>query len=474
MTSLKRICSLIVAALCTSAFAADLPFVEVDQSTTTALRLRGTDRPYVAVGVNYFDHMTGWAPQIWRRFDPERVGKHLDMIRDNGFNAIRVFLTQNSFHREPGVVREEGAAKFEQLLAMCRERGIYVMPTGPDHWEGVPEWRNGDQYADERILDAEERWWRAFAARFADEPALLAWDLFNEPTVKWNTPSMREKWNRWLAQEYGSVEKIAAAWTRPADEIGEMGRIDVPPAEPALNDTRLYDYQRFRESIGEAWVRRHVRAIRAADPNHMITIGHIQWAGPIKLPTVQQYAGFDMKATAEMLDFVTIHFYPTDLPRPCDGPEGVVNNAAYLEALLLECSVGKPLMVGEFNWYGGGGLDGDDFWQLPPRPVEHQVEWCQKLLEVSRGRACGWLNWAFADTPTSRDITRWSGLWTEDLQLKPWGRVFSEFAREITAHPASERPFPDYLTSFDFDEKAMLTTPATGDGYRRQLHRAMP
>ncbi len=474
MSSFRAKTLLIAAALSTSASAADMPFVEVDPAITTAFRFRESDRPFVAVGVNYFDHQTGWAPQLWRQFDPDRVRSHLDMIRNQGFNTLRVFLTQHSFHREPGVVHDEGTAKFEQLLAMCRERGLYVIPTGPDHWEGVPEWRKGDQFADERILDAEAKWWRAFAGRFADEPAILAWDLFNEPTVTWDTPAMREKWNSWLEREYGSAAKIATAWARPADEIGELGRIAVPPTEPALNDARLFDYQRFRESVGEAWTRRHVEAIRSADPNHMITIGHIQWAASIKLPSVPHYAGFDMKAGAELVDFVTVHFYPVDPPRPCDGPEGVVNNAAYLEAVLFQCSVGKPLMIGEFNWYGGGGLDGDDFWQLPPRPVEHQAEWCEKLLEVSRGRACGWLNWAFADTPTSRDITRWSGLWSEDLNLKPWGRVFSAFARDITAHPAPRRPFPARLTSFTFDRKAMLTSPTTGDDYRRQLKAMHP
>lgn len=52
------------------------------------------------------------------------------------------------------------------------------------------------------------------------------------------------------------------------------------------------------------------------------------------------------------------------------------------------------------------------------------------LLEVSQDQVCGWLNWAFADTPTSQDLTRWSGIWTEDLELKPWGEVFGRFARE--------------------------------------------
>ena len=61
--------SFVVLVLSAVAFAGDLPFIEVDPGTTTALRERGSGRPFVAVGVNYFDHETGWAPQLWKKFD---------------------------------------------------------------------------------------------------------------------------------------------------------------------------------------------------------------------------------------------------------------------------------------------------------------------------------------------------------------------------------------------------------------------
>jgi hypothetical protein len=134
--------------------------------------------------------------------------------------------------------------------------------------------------------------------------------------------------------------------------------------------------------------------------------------------------------------------------------------------------VGKPLVLGEFNWYGGGGLKGSSGWDLPDMPVEHQVEWCGTLLDVSRGRVCGWHNWGFADTPTARDISRWSGCWTTDLQLKPWGRVFGTFAKETARKPIPARPFDAWLTSVPFDREAALTDPAVGNEYRRRLREA--
>jgi hypothetical protein len=154
-----------------------------------------------------------------------------------------------------------------------------------------------------------------------------------------------------------------------------------------------------------------------------------------------------------------VHFYPIAPPRPCDSPEGLEVNAQYLETLLHECSAGKPIMIGEFAWYGGGAIQSEGRVIMPAQSWEDQVAWNTRLLEVSRGRVCGWLNWAFADTPSSRDLTRWSGLWTEDLELKPWGRVFGEFAREATRQAAPVQPFSQLVTGREIDRQTALTSP---------------
>ena len=324
-----RLAGLLIVALAPLAFAAtdNLPFIEVDPHSTVALRERGTGRPFVAVGVNYFSPHVGWAPKLWQEFDEKIIAQHLDLIRQQGFNTIRVFLSFDAFHREPGVVRADGEAKFRKLLEMCRARGIRVIPAGPDHWEGVPAWRrNEDRFADENILRADETWWSAFASRFKDDPTILAWDLYNEPAIRWGTSAMRPKWNDWLRREYGTEAKIASAWAMSPDRVGRIGSIEPPPTKPAMNDQRLFDYQRFRQSIADEWTRRLSLAIRGADPNHLVTIGYVQWVSTaLQPPDVQYHAGFDIRSNARLLDFVTIHFYPLDRvtsllsnpPRPC-------------------------------------------------------------------------------------------------------------------------------------------------------------
>ena len=113
-------------------------------------------KPYMPMGINYYRPGTGWAPQLWKQFDREATRQDFVRMKELGVNCVRVFISYGSFYMKPGVLSEEGLNKFDQFLALAEETGIYVHPTGPDHWEGTPEWGRGDRYADETVLSALE------------------------------------------------------------------------------------------------------------------------------------------------------------------------------------------------------------------------------------------------------------------------------------------------------------------------------
>src|SRR5512133_847510 len=113
-------------------------------------------KAFVPVGVTYFRPGTGWAPQVWKQFDPEATRKDFARLKAMGLNCARVFISYGSFCKEPGIVDPEGLAKFDRFLQLAEEAGIYVHPTGPDHWEGLPEWARRDRSADEAFLQALE------------------------------------------------------------------------------------------------------------------------------------------------------------------------------------------------------------------------------------------------------------------------------------------------------------------------------
>jgi len=135
-----------------AAFAEPLPKIRVAADGRTFVTETG--KPFVPFGVNYYRPDTGWAPQIWKKFDADVTRKDFATMKSLGVNCVRIFLTFGSFFTETNALDTAGLAKFDQFLALAEEAGIYVHSTGPDHWEGVPEWARGDRFSDPKFLAA--------------------------------------------------------------------------------------------------------------------------------------------------------------------------------------------------------------------------------------------------------------------------------------------------------------------------------
>src|SRR5580704_8384709 len=187
-----------------------LPHIRVAKDKRSLETERG--KPFVPFGVSYYRPGQGWAPQLWKKFDADATRKDFARMKEQGVNCARVFLTFGSFMMDSNHVSHEAFAKFDQFLEIAEAAGIYVHPTGPDHWEGGPDWANGDNLADETILAALDTFWKEFAGRYRGRAVILSYDLRNEPEVGWDTGPMREKWNHWLVKKYGDIAKLAKAW----------------------------------------------------------------------------------------------------------------------------------------------------------------------------------------------------------------------------------------------------------------------
>ncbi len=383
-------------------------------------------RPFAPFGVSYYRPGQGWAPQLWKQFDADATRKDFARMKKMGVNCVRVFLTYGSFMMESNRVSPEGLAKFDQFLQIAEQAGIYVHPTGPDHWEGAPEWATGDRIADERVLNALEIFWKEFAGRYRGRTAIYAYDLRNEPEVAWDTAPMREKWNRWLAKKYGDTARLMAAWS-DTNMAPAFGSIPVPPQADCPNCARLLDFQHFREEIADEWTRRQVAAIKSADPKALVTVGMIQWSVPCVLPTSWHYSGFRPERQAKLLDFSTIHFYPLAAGHYDYAAGDEAKNLAYLECVVGEVARwGKPAVIGEFGWYGGGTLT---YGKHPFITDEQQAQWCGKVITSTAGLACGWLNWGFYDQPEAGDVSQLTGLLKANGEMKAWGREFAKLAK---------------------------------------------
>jgi endo-1,4-beta-mannosidase len=379
-----------------------LPKIRVAADGRTFVTENG--KPFVPFGVNYYRPDTGWAPQVWKKFDADAIRRDFVMMKSLGVNCVRVFLSYGSFFTEPNALDAAGLAKFDQFLSIAEEAGIYVHPTGPDHWEGLPTWARGDRIGDPKILATTENFWRLFAQRYRGRNVIFAYDLLNEPSVPWNPPE-------------------------GADVLA---------------------YQRSREDIADEWTRRQVAAIKAVDPQALVTVGLIQWSVPALLPGVKHYSGFRPSRQAKFLDFMEIHFYPLDNK----GAEPETRNLAYLESVVREvAATGKPVVVAEFSWNREG--------------QEQQARWNRRAVELTAGLACGWLNWGLYDVAEARDGSQFTALLTVDGKPKAWAREFQQMAGTLKITPVKQEKRP----SLDWDR--CLSDTKAGDEFRTAYFKAM-
>ncbi len=439
------LCLLLSTRLALGAGAKDLPKIRVARHGRGFVT--GSGQPYVPFGVSYYRPGTGWAPQVWKKFDAEATRRDFARMKELGVNCARVFLSYGSFYREPRVLDTNGLAKFDQFLAIAEEAGIHVHPTGPDLWEGPPEWQVGG-IEDEKTLGALENFWKIFAARYRGRNVIFAYDLRNEPAVGWE--GLGGPWNLWLQEKYGSVDKVNAAWQDKNPAL-KFGAIPIPPRRDALNNRALLDFQSFREHLADEWTRRQCAAIKSADPNALVTVGMIQWSVPSLLGNLGHYSGFRPQRQARYLDFLEVHFYPlADGGYNYRDPESEARNLAYLEGVVREAAQpGKPLVLAEFGWYGGEEKPTFNGGQFPPASEAQQAQYDRKAVETSAGFACGWLNWGFYDQPEASDCSQLTGLVTAGGKIKAWGRTFQELAssfqgKAIRPRKTGPRPAMDW------------------------------
>jgi hypothetical protein len=403
---------------------------------------------FVPFGTNYYDPNTGWPPHVWSRFKPDLVKLHFKTMQKLGVNCARVFLTAGAFQPDPDTVDKGALEKLDTLVAIARRCGIRLIVTAPTDWEGEPNYWKPDRFTSEAALQASRNLWTILGRRYRGEPAILAWDIVSEPEMPWHVESWDPLWNGWLQAKYANRDGLKAAWGDELTDTEQMGAIAVAKDVAVAGNPRLLDWQLFREHLADEWVTKQVQTLREADPTHLVTIGYIQWSYPIARPGDPHiYSAFNPRRQAQWLDFVSVHFYPL-MGEPFASPAYWEQNLAYLQTILAYCQAGKPVVLEEYGWYGGGApqgrmlLDGDQ-----------QKSWIAAEIEASRRLARGWLSWPFADTPESTDMALFGGMVTQSMAVKSWGWQFHTFAEHVSVLP---QPMPE-LPAFDFAQT--LTAP---------------
>ncbi|MEZ4729869.1 MAG: cellulase family glycosylhydrolase [Caldilineaceae bacterium] len=163
--------------------------------------------PFMIAGINYYPQASPWT-KFWPEYKSTQTIEDLDLIQQLGLNTIRIFISYVDFGADE--VQPTEIAKLTHFLDQAHTRHLKVIVTIFDHHTDhhVSTWA-----ADDRHL-------AGLIPHFADHPAILAWDIKNEPNrdYEFNTQALVDAWLRHIARtvrRYDPNHLITIGWSQP-------------------------------------------------------------------------------------------------------------------------------------------------------------------------------------------------------------------------------------------------------------------
>ena len=153
-------------------------------------------------GFNYIPANAINYTAMWDKtsFSPETIEKELALAETTGFNSVRVVLQFIVWENDPKYFRDT----FAKFLSICTKHKIKVMPAffddcvfgtnvdpslgkQPEPFDGWYAWAWSPSPGHTVVLDTTtyprlEKYVKDVIGSFKNDPAILAWDLYNEPT----------------------------------------------------------------------------------------------------------------------------------------------------------------------------------------------------------------------------------------------------------------------------------------------------
>jgi beta-galactosidase GanA len=256
------------------------------------------------------NHDLVFGAQYYRPPNPPRSdwARDLQRMRDVGFDTVKLWACWSWIDGSPG---GSDFADLDELMDIAETVGLRVVIN--TILENAPYWFAA-RHPHARYHDHEDRpvhltaamntpggGWpglcfhnetpREAAGSFLDSivrryrahPALLLWDVWNEPHLEPASyyperiycycDASREAFRDWLEQRYGTIALLNAAWARRFSEFSE---VEPPRAFEAVPD--MLDWRRFWFETIRSWLRWRVQRVRSSDPDHDV-MTHVALSG---------------------------------------------------------------------------------------------------------------------------------------------------------------------------------------------------
>ncbi|MGW0769207.1 cellulase family glycosylhydrolase [Streptomyces sp. NPDC002676] len=262
-------------------------------------------------------------------------------MRSQGFNFARLLVFWDDLEPRPGQYSQAYLRKIGHILDWAARHDVKVLIDahqdvfGPAFGHrGVPEWATRTDglaftphpddwfaeyfepavqrafthlYEDDDLQRAQARMWRALAGRFAHHPAVVGYDLMNEPMGELHEgedlpaaarrierDQLTPMYNR-LADSVRSADRDAWVFVEPTPIVGEgvptgLGRIDDPKVvyAPHFYNTAMEagaDYD-----PGAGWIETYEQAVTKYPKEYKVPIVVGEWGPPnSSLPNMNRF-----------------------------------------------------------------------------------------------------------------------------------------------------------------------------------------
>jgi hypothetical protein len=152
-------------------------------------------------------------------WNPDDIEADFAKMKQLGYNIVRFDMLWAWFEPRPGDYNTTAFEQLDFLVSLASKYGIYLHPSlfiggevGEAYWD-VP-WRHGRHpHADPEMLRLETNLAAEFGRRYANETAIIGWDLTDEPPF-------------WIVGGNRTTDAMAINWTRlVADGIREHDKM---------------------------------------------------------------------------------------------------------------------------------------------------------------------------------------------------------------------------------------------------------
>ena len=197
------------------------PRGEANSALLSQVHLDGTyfvrnGKRFVPVGAHW---VPAKAAMQWPvQWDPKDIEADFAKMHELGYSIVRFDMVWPWFEPRPGDYNPVAFQQLDYLVSLAHKYQIYLHPSlfiggevGEAYWD-VP-WRHGRHpHADPEMLRLETNLAAEFGRHYANESAIIAWDLTDEPPF-WivggqTTDAMAINWTRLIASGIRQYDKL--------------------------------------------------------------------------------------------------------------------------------------------------------------------------------------------------------------------------------------------------------------------------